>query len=216
MWAGHDFCPRVAVLGSACDNVKELVPENTSIMYVWAERTLGESEQLSRMFSGLAQVQELVVKCETYDAEVELVSPDLPEAVSGLEMLVRLELVNLRFAGRGSLAFARLSALESLRELSLRGCEVCNPSSVSPHFPSLAVLNLCLNCTETRLRLYEADFVQFCESLKDNPMLEELSLSLAFRITPLAGKVLGEGARSLSQLKKVSLIRCGLFGEAFI
>lgn len=34
MWAGHDFCPRVAVLGCACDNVKELVPENTSIIYV--------------------------------------------------------------------------------------------------------------------------------------------------------------------------------------
>lgn len=159
MWAGHDFCPRVAVLGNACDNVKELVPENTSIMYVWAEQTLGESEQLSKMLSGLTQIQELVVECERYNAEAELVAPDLPEAVSGLEMLVRLELINLRFAGRGSLAFERLNTLGSLREFSLRGCEICNPSSVSPHFPSLAILNMSLNCTETRVRLYEADFV---------------------------------------------------------
>lgn len=69
---------------------------------------------------------------------------------------------------------------------------MCNPSNLAPKFLSLAVLDVKLKCTETRLRLYEADFVQFCECLKHNPMLEELKLSLEFRITPLAGKVLGE------------------------
>ena len=47
-------------------------------------------------------------------------------------------------------------------------------------------------------------------------MLEELDLSLEFKITPLAGKVLGENIGALSQLKTVNLSRCDLFGEAFV
>lgn len=163
MWAGHDFCPRVAILGHECENVRELVPENTSILYVQADRTLRESEQLSGLIRGLDQVQELVVDCREYDAEAELVSPDLPAAISRLEMLVKLEFRNARFAGKASISFSRLSGLESLRQLHLTNCEVCNPSNVAPQFPSLATLDLSLKCTETRLRLYEADFVQFCE-----------------------------------------------------
>lgn len=53
--------------------------------------------------------------CKAYDPESELVSPDLPEAISKLEMLVKLEFVNMRFAGKASISFAQLSKLESLR-----------------------------------------------------------------------------------------------------
>ena len=200
MWAGYDFCPRVAILGQDCDNVKELIPENTSILYVQTEKTLRSSEQLSNLLTNLRQTQELIIDCEVYDPEAELVTPDLPTSIATLEILVKLQFINMRFAGKASTSFSLLNKLESLRQLCLENCEVCNPSSISPEFSSLAVLNLSLKCTETRLRLYEADFVQFCEKIRNSPMLEQIQISLEFRITPLAGKILGESMAALEQL----------------